>query len=69
MDTSHDAPVRWTRRLPAQITALLGFLCAAVAIFWDSGLPSFLLSLVGVGFAVATTQLTVDGWLFGEAEE
>lgn len=69
MDTSQDAPVHWTSRLPAQIAALLAILCATVAFFWDSGLPSFLLSLVGVGFAVAMTQLTVDGWLLGEEKE
>ncbi len=69
MDTSQDTPVHWTSRLPAQIAALLAILCATVAFFWNHGLSSFLLSLVGVGFAVAMTQLTVAGWLLGEEKE
>lgn len=69
MVTLHDTSILWTDRLPAQVAAVLAMLCAVTAVFWDSGLQSFLLALVGLVLSVASVLLTVDGWLFGEVGE
>lgn len=67
MNSADTSPARHDR-LPAQITVLLGVLCAAVAFFWDSGLPSFLLALGGVAITVLGVCLTPDGWLVDPEE-
>lgn len=55
-------------RLPAQVAALLGVLCAVVAFFWDSGLCSFLLMLAGLLVTIIGAALTPDGWLVDPEE-
>ncbi|MFI8776556.1 hypothetical protein ACIGH6_05630 [Brachybacterium paraconglomeratum] len=55
-------------RIPAQVAVLLGLTCAAAAFFWDSGLPSFLLAMVGVAVTVLGAWLTPDGWLVDPEE-
>lgn len=62
MDAKNTAPDRW-KRLPAQVAVVLGLLCAAGALFWDSGLPSLLLAAGGVVLALLGAWLTPDGWL------
>lgn len=56
-------------RRPAQVGVLLGLLCAAVAFFWDSGLPSFLLALGGVAVTILGVCMTPDGWLVDPEEK
>ncbi|MGP9843315.1 hypothetical protein [Brachybacterium sp. 107] len=68
MTTAPEQPrARWNRR-PAQMAVMLGVLCAALALFWDSGLPSFLLALVGVLVTIVGACLTPDGWLVDPEE-
>lgn len=55
-------------RLPAQVAAMLGALCAAVAFFWDSGLLSFFLALGGVLVTILGACLSPDGWLVDPEE-
>lgn len=55
-------------RLPAQAAVTLGLICAAVAFFWDSGLPSFFLALGGVAVTILGACLTPDGWLVDPEE-
>ncbi|PCC37578.1 hypothetical protein CIK66_18615 [Brachybacterium alimentarium] len=55
-------------RCPAQVAVTLGLLFAAVAFFWDSGLPSFLLALFGALVTVLGACLTPDGWLVDPEE-
>lgn len=56
------SPTRRERVL-AQVAVLLGLACAVAAFFWDSGLPPFLLAVVGVAVTVLGAWLTPDGWL------
>ena len=65
--TPQHSPTRRDRR-PAQLAVMLGVLCAAVAFLWDSGLPSFLLSLGGVAVTILGACLTPDGWLVDPEE-
>lgn len=69
MTTSHDTSMDRVDRRPAQTAAMLGVLFAVVAFFWDSGLPSFLLALVGLIVAVVGAFLSPDGWLVAEEDE
>lgn len=69
MDTTHDRPINWTDRLPAQILAVVALTLGAIGVFWDSGLPSFLLALAGAGLAFVAIAVTPDGWLVDPDEE
>ncbi|MBP2384462.1 hypothetical protein [Brachybacterium sacelli] len=62
-----NSPTHRGRR-PAQVAAMLGALCAAVAFLWDSGLPSLLLALGGVLVTILGACLTPDGWLVDPEE-
>jgi len=69
MDTAHDAPIRWTERLPAQALAAVALTVSVTGVFWDSGLPSFVLATAGAALAFTAVAATPDGWLIADDEE
>lgn len=69
MDTAHDAPIRWTERLPAQILIAVALTLSVIGVFWDSGLPSFLLVTIGAVLAFTAVVATPDGGLIADDEE
>ena len=68
MDTLHDRPISRSDRLPAQVLATVALVCAAIAFFWDAGVASFLLAIIGVVLALGAGAAAPDGWLVADDE-
>lgn len=68
MDTLHDRPINRNDRLPAQALATAALVCAAIAFFWDAGVASFLLAIIGIVLALGAGAATPDGWLVADDE-
>lgn len=68
MTTSQGTPKGRVARRMAQAAVLLGALCTIVALFWNNGLTSFLLALIGLIVTVAGVSLAPDGWLVDPEE-